>query len=47
MICSIVDPMTHENIRATRVTSPRSPRALQRTGIADTAYVGPEAEFFI
>src|SRR5690606_7430852 len=48
LTCNIVDPVTRE-------PSPRDPRSLalraenylRSTGIADTAYCGPEAEFFI
>lgn len=48
LTCDIVDPITHE-------TYPRDPRGvakkaeayLKSTGIADTAYFGPEAEFFV
>jgi len=48
MICSIVDPMTREKYsRDPRYIAQKSEEYLQRTGIADTAYVGPEAEFFI
>jgi len=48
MICSIVDPMTHEKYsRDPRYIAQKAEEYLQRTGIADTAYVGPEAEFFI
>src|SRR3990170_3548889 len=48
MVCSIVDPITHEKYsRDPRHIAQKSEEYLQRTGIADTAYVGPEAEFFI
>ena len=48
MICNIVDPMTHEKYsRDPRYIAQKAEEHLQRTGIADTAYIGPEAEFFI
>src|SRR5207245_10496931 len=48
MICNIQDPLTKED-------SPRDPRNVARkavnymksTGVADTAFFGPELEFFI
>jgi glutamine synthetase len=48
LICDIVDPITKE-------TYPRDPRFIARkaevyvkqTGLADTIYMGPEAEFFV
>jgi glutamine synthetase len=48
MICSIVDPITHEKYsRDPRHIAQKAEEHLKRTGIADTANVGPEAEFFI
>ncbi|MFL6623725.1 MAG: type I glutamate--ammonia ligase [Sulfurifustis sp.] len=48
MICNIVDPMTHEKYsRDPRHIAQKAEEYLKRTGIADTAYFGPEAEFFI
>ena len=48
MVCSIVDPMTHEKYsRDPRYIAQKAEEYLRRTGIADTAYIGPEAEFFI
>jgi glutamine synthetase len=48
MVCSIVDPMTHEKYsRDPRYIAQKAEEYLNRSGIADTAYVGPEAEFFI
>ena len=48
MICDIVDPVTRENYtRDPRNIAKKAESYLQSTGIADTAYFGPEAEFFI
>ena len=48
LICDVVDPITASRTRATRAGSRSAPRSyLESTGIADTAYFGPEAEFFI
>lgn len=48
MICNIADPMTHENYsRDPRFVARKAAAYLEQTGIADTAYFGPEAEFFI
>ena len=49
LICNIRDPITGESpTAATPATSPRRPRHyLKGTGLADTAYFGPEAEFFV
>jgi glutamine synthetase len=48
MICNIVDPMTHEKYsRDPRYIAQKAEEYLKRTGIADTASMGPEAEFFI
>ena len=48
MICNIADPLTHENYsRDPRFVARKAVAYLQRTGLADTAYFGPEAEFFI
>ncbi len=46
--CDVVDPMTREPYgRDPRGVSKRLEAYLQSTGLADTAYIGPEAEFFI
>jgi glutamine synthetase len=48
MICDIVDPITREPYaRDPRHIAKKAVSYLQLTGIADTAYFGPEAEFFI
>jgi glutamine synthetase len=46
--CSIVEPRTGQPYsRCPRSLAARAVAYLQSTGIADTAYFGPEAEFFI
>ncbi|MEM1418146.1 MAG: type I glutamate--ammonia ligase [Myxococcota bacterium] len=46
--CDIVDPITKESyVRDPRYIAKKAARYLQSTGIADTCYVGPEAEFFV
>lgn len=48
MICDIHDPITRERYsRNPRNVAQKAEAYLQSTGIADTAYYGPEAEFFI
>jgi glutamine synthetase len=48
MICDIVDPITREPYhRDPRHIAKKAINYLQLTGIADTCYFGPEAEFFI
>jgi glutamine synthetase len=48
MICDIQDPITRENYsRDPRNIAKKAVAHLQASGIADTAYFGPEAEFFI
>lgn len=48
LICDIIDPATREPYdRSPRSIAKRAQAYLQATGIADTAYFGPEAEFFI
>ncbi|WP_018291843.1 type I glutamate--ammonia ligase [Verrucomicrobium sp. 3C] len=47
-ICSISDPITRQTYaRDPRSIAIRAEAYLKSTGIADTAYFGPEAEFFI
>jgi glutamine synthetase len=48
MICNIQDPITREDYsRDPRNVSRKAVNYLKSTGIADTCYIGPEAEFFI
>src|SRR6476660_4604988 len=48
LICTIVDPITREPYdRDPRGIAEKAEAYLKSTGIADTAYFGPEAEFFI
>jgi len=48
MICNIVDPVTKEPYsRDPRFVAQKAEAYLKSTGIADSAYFGPEAEFFI
>ena len=48
LICNIVDPITKERYtRDPRAIAQKAEAYLKSTGIADTAYFGPEAEFFI
>ncbi len=48
MICNIQDPITREDYsRDPRNVARKAVNHLKSTGIADTAYFGPEAEFFI
>ncbi len=47
-ICNVKDPITKELYsRDPRHVAQKAERFLLRSGIADTAYFGPEAEFFI
>ncbi len=48
IICDIEDPMTREVYnRDPRQVAKKAEKYLASTGIADTAYFGPEAEFYI
>ncbi len=48
LICNICDPITGEDYtRDPRNIARKAEDYLKSTGIADTAYFGPEAEFFI
>jgi glutamine synthetase len=48
LICDIVDPITKEPYpRDPRYISRKAEAFLKQTGIADVAYFGPEAEFFV
>lgn len=47
-ICNIFDPITGQPYsKDPRYIAQKAEKYLQSTGIGDTAYVGPEAEFFI
>jgi glutamine synthetase len=48
MICNIQDPITREDYtRDPRNVARKAVNYLRSTGIADTCYIGPEAEFYI
>ncbi len=48
LLCNIVDPITRERYsRDPRYIAIKAEKYLEQTGIGDTAYFGPEAEFFI
>jgi len=48
LICNIVDPITKEFYsRDPRYIAQKAEAYLKSTGVGDTAYFGPEAEFFI
>ncbi len=48
MICNIQDPITREDYsRDPRNVARKAVNYLKSTGIADSCYIGPEAEFFI
>ena len=48
ILCDVIDPITHESYsRDPRSLAKRAVAYLKSTGVADTAYFGPEAEFFI
>ena len=48
LICDILDPLTKEPYtRDPRFIAHKAEAYLKSTGIADTAYFGPEAEFFL
>jgi len=48
MVCDIYDPITGERYgRDSRYIAQKADQYLKQTGIGDTAYFGPEAEFFI
>ena len=48
VICDIVDPITKERYsRDPRWIATKAENYLKQTGIGDTAYIGPEAEFFL
>ena len=48
LVCDIVEPATGEMYgRDPRSTAKRAEAYLQNTGVGDTVFVGPEAEFFV
>ncbi len=48
MICNIQDPITREDYsRDPRNVARKSINYMKSTGIGDTCYIGPEAEFFV
>jgi glutamine synthetase len=48
MCCNIVDPITRQPYsRDPRHIAQKCEAYVKQTGLADTAYIGPEAEFFI
>ncbi len=48
ILCEIVDPLTHEPYaKDPRRLARRAEEYLRSTGVADTAYFGPESEFFV
>ena len=48
LICNIKDPVTGQSYsRDARYIAQKAETHLKSTGIADTAYFGPEAEFFV
>jgi len=48
LICNIIDPLTKEGYsRDPRFIARKAEAYLKSTGIADTAYFGPEPEFFV
>jgi len=48
LVCEVVDPLTREPYgKDPRQVARRAEACLRSTGIADTAYFGPECEFFV
>src|SRR5207244_5045680 len=48
LICNVIDPITREAYsRDPRFVAQKAERHLVESGIADTAYFGPEAEFYV
>jgi glutamine synthetase len=48
IVCAVIDPITREPYtRDPRYVGQKAERHLVETGIADTCYMGPEAEFYI
>src|SRR5437870_6859360 len=48
LICNVIDPITRESYsRDPRYVAQKAERHLASSGVADTAYFGPEAEFYV
>src|SRR5262245_45032777 len=48
LVCSVYDPITkHPYSRDPRHMAPKAEAYLKQTGVGDTCFMGPEAEFFI
>ena len=48
LICTVQDPITREDYtRDPRIVALKAEAYLNSTGIGDTAFFGPEAEFFV
>jgi glutamine synthetase len=48
ILCNVIDPITRERYsRDPRYVAQKAETYLVQTGIADTVYMGPEAEFFV
>ena len=48
LICNVIDPITREAYsRDPRYVAQKAERHLVQSGVADTAYFGPEAEFYV
>ena len=48
LICNVIDPITREAYsRDPRYVAQKAERHLAATGVADTAFFGPEAEFYV
>src|ERR671938_1081842 len=48
VVCNVIDPITRERYsRDPRYIATKAEQYLRSTGIADTVFMGPEAEFFI
>ena len=48
LLCNIKDPLTHESYtRDPRYIAQKAIKYMQDGGFADTAFFGPEAEFFV
>lgn len=48
VLCNVFDPITHQPYtRDPRYVAHKAEKHLQESGIADTAFFGPEAEFYI